>query len=41
MPSTFINPIVNPDAKLGVSSFDDRAPVKLCLRASLRTLINI
>lgn len=29
MLNTFINPVVNPDAKLGVSAFDEMAPVKL------------
>jgi phycobilisome core-membrane linker protein len=29
MPSTFVNPVVNPDAKLGVRVFDETAPVQL------------
>jgi phycoerythrin-associated linker protein len=29
MPSTFINPVVNPDAKLGLSLFDETNPVEL------------
>jgi phycoerythrin-associated linker protein len=34
MVSSFINPVVNPDAKLGVSSFDRTAPVRLLPHAS-------
>jgi Phycobilisome Linker polypeptide len=30
MTSTFINPVVNPDAKLGMRSFDDTEPIHLC-----------
>jgi uncharacterized protein YbcV (DUF1398 family) len=34
MTSTFINPVVNPDAKLGMGSFDDTAPVCLYRNSS-------
>jgi phycoerythrin-associated linker protein len=34
VPSTFINPIVNPDAKLGVNTFDEMSPVELRSGAS-------
>jgi hypothetical protein len=29
MPSTFINPLVNPKANLGVSRFDETSPLQL------------
>jgi phycoerythrin-associated linker protein len=29
MPSTFVNPVVNPDAKLGLSVFDETSPIEL------------
>ncbi len=34
MPSSFINPVINPDAKLGMSSFDRTPPVLLLPHAS-------
>jgi hypothetical protein len=34
MPSTFINPTLNPDARLGVSSFDETSPLEWSADAS-------
>jgi phycoerythrin-associated linker protein len=34
MPSTFINPTLNPDARLGVSSFDETSPLEWSAHAS-------
>jgi Phycobilisome Linker polypeptide len=34
MVNAFVNPVVNPDAKLGISGFDDTAPIELWPTAS-------